>query len=79
MQTSRCLHPSSYALLIEVLLFLEAGQTVSHSYEVLTNATTRLKEILERKLEAAVDAEDVATMQRYSVISFSFVPALSKL
>ncbi|KIH59184.1 hypothetical protein ANCDUO_10597 [Ancylostoma duodenale] len=43
----------------------EAGQTVSHSYEVLTNATTRLKEILERKLEAAVDAEDVAAMQRF--------------
>ncbi|RCN30230.1 hypothetical protein ANCCAN_23996 [Ancylostoma caninum] len=43
----------------------EAGQTVSHSYEVLTNATTRLKEILERKLEAAVDTEDVAAMQRF--------------
>ncbi|EYC19489.1 hypothetical protein Y032_0024g891 [Ancylostoma ceylanicum] len=43
----------------------EAGQTVSHSYEVLTNATTRLKEILERKLEAAVDAEDIAAMQRF--------------
>ncbi|KHJ83647.1 hypothetical protein OESDEN_16652, partial [Oesophagostomum dentatum] len=44
---------------------LEAGQTVSHSYEILTNATARLKEILERKLEAAVDSEDVAAMQRF--------------
>ncbi|VDM69454.1 unnamed protein product, partial [Strongylus vulgaris] len=43
----------------------EAGQSVSHSYEILTNATSRLKEILERKLEAAVDSEDVATMQRF--------------
>ncbi|VDK52585.1 unnamed protein product [Cylicostephanus goldi] len=42
-----------------------AGQSVSHSYEILTNATTRLKEILERKLESAVDTEDVAAMQRY--------------
>ncbi|KAK6042434.1 hypothetical protein COOONC_20061, partial [Cooperia oncophora] len=43
----------------------DAGQNVSHSYEVLTNATARLKEILEKKLEAAVDAEDIPSMQRF--------------
>lgn len=43
----------------------DAGQTVSHSYEVLSNATTRLKGILERKLDAAIDNEDVAGIQRF--------------
>lgn len=43
----------------------DAGQTVSHSYEVLTNATARLKEILEKKLEDAVEAEHIPSMQRY--------------
>ncbi|KAK6732187.1 hypothetical protein RB195_016520 [Necator americanus] len=43
----------------------DAGQSISHSYEVLTNASSRLKEILVRKLETAVGGEDVATMQRF--------------
>lgn len=43
----------------------DAGQTVSHSYEVLTNATARLKEILEKKLEDAVEAEHIPSMQRF--------------
>ncbi|PIO63361.1 hypothetical protein TELCIR_15040 [Teladorsagia circumcincta] len=42
---------------------LDAGQNVSHSYEVLTNAAARLKEILEKKLETAVEAEDIPSMQ----------------
>ncbi|KAE9420850.1 hypothetical protein Angca_007198 [Angiostrongylus cantonensis] len=42
-----------------------AGQSVSHSYEVLANATTRLKGILERKLDAAIDNEDIAGIQRF--------------
>ncbi|PIO63143.1 hypothetical protein TELCIR_15273 [Teladorsagia circumcincta] len=44
---------------------LDAGQNVSHSYEVLTNAAARLKEILEKKLETAVEAEDIPSMQRF--------------
>ncbi|PIO53898.1 hypothetical protein TELCIR_24751, partial [Teladorsagia circumcincta] len=43
----------------------DAGQNVSHSYEVLTNAAARLKEILEKKLETAVEAEDIPSMQRF--------------
>ncbi|VDO44948.1 unnamed protein product [Haemonchus placei] len=43
----------------------DAGLNVSHSYEVLTSATTRLKEILQKKLEAAVEAEDIPSMQRF--------------
>uniref|UniRef100_A0A7I4Y1Z1 Conserved oligomeric Golgi complex subunit 4 n=1 Tax=Haemonchus contortus TaxID=6289 RepID=A0A7I4Y1Z1_HAECO len=43
----------------------DAGINVSHSYEVLTSATTRLKEILQKKLEAAVEAEDIPSMQRF--------------
>ncbi|VDM58995.1 unnamed protein product [Angiostrongylus costaricensis] len=46
-------------------IFIGAGQSVSHSYEVLTNATRRLKGILERKLDAAIDNEDVAGIQRF--------------
>ncbi|KJH51384.1 hypothetical protein DICVIV_02398 [Dictyocaulus viviparus] len=43
----------------------EAGQNMSHSYEVLTDAATRLKGILERKLDEAIDNEDVAAIQRF--------------
>ncbi|WKX95988.1 hypothetical protein Q1695_012444 [Nippostrongylus brasiliensis] len=43
----------------------DAGQTVSHSYEVLTNASSRLKEILEKKMEIAAEAEDIPAMQRF--------------
>lgn len=43
----------------------EVGNSISHSYEVLTNATARLKGIIERKLEAAVEAEDIPAMQRF--------------
>uniref|UniRef100_A0A0K0CXD4 Conserved oligomeric Golgi complex subunit 4 n=1 Tax=Angiostrongylus cantonensis TaxID=6313 RepID=A0A0K0CXD4_ANGCA len=48
-----------------ISLFIVAGQSVSHSYEVLANATTRLKGILERKLDAAIDNEDIAGIQRF--------------
>ncbi|KAJ1358591.1 hypothetical protein KIN20_017061 [Parelaphostrongylus tenuis] len=43
----------------------DAGPSVSHSYEVLTNATARLRGILERKLDTAIDNEDVAGIQRF--------------
>uniref|UniRef100_A0A1I7XTL7 Conserved oligomeric Golgi complex subunit 4 n=1 Tax=Heterorhabditis bacteriophora TaxID=37862 RepID=A0A1I7XTL7_HETBA len=42
----------------------EEGQSVRHSYEVLTNAATRLKEILEKKLDDAVTNNDLPAMQR---------------
>ena len=41
------------------------GHSVIHSYEVLTNAKSRLKDILERRLDDAIDRDDVSSMQRF--------------
>ncbi|CAI4220852.1 unnamed protein product [Auanema sp. JU1783] len=43
----------------------EAGQTIRHSYEVLSAARTRLKEILEKRLDDAIARHEIAEMQRY--------------
>lgn len=45
--------------------FLDVGQSVIHSYEVLTNARSRLKDILERRLDDAIERDDVSSMQRF--------------
>lgn len=43
----------------------DGGQSLKHSYEVLRQAAASLKEIIERKFDEAVDADDVASMERY--------------
>lgn len=43
----------------------DGGQSLKHSYEVLRQAATSLKEIIESKFDDAVEADDVASMERY--------------
>ncbi|CAD6190186.1 unnamed protein product [Caenorhabditis auriculariae] len=43
----------------------DATNSIRHSYDVLTSATSRLKKILESRLDEAVQRQDVPNLQRF--------------
>ncbi|TMS35373.1 hypothetical protein L596_002788 [Steinernema carpocapsae] len=52
----------------------DAGQSMTHSYNVLRLAQTTLKGIIERKFDEAVETADIASMERF----FKLFPLISE-